>query len=81
MEEGGVDGERHFKLARREIELAEHEMPGLMALRKEYGGRFRDLGAVTGPLRDLKVVSDEAYLYLRLGLNGGGQPIDWSRAT
>jgi hypothetical protein len=33
------------------------------------------------PLRDLKLTSDEAYLYLRLGLNGKGRPIDFSRRS
>ncbi|MDP6930664.1 MAG: adenosylhomocysteinase, partial [Planctomycetota bacterium] len=38
-------------LGRKEIELAEHEMPGLMALREEYQGKFPLKGAkVSGSL-------------------------------
>src|SRR5690349_22760517 len=33
------------ELGRKEIRLAEHEMPGLMALRAEYGGRSPLAGA------------------------------------
>ena len=39
------------------------------------------MGTVAEPLRDLKVTSDEAYLYLRLGMNDKGRPIDWSRES
>ena len=36
---------------RREIEIAQHEMPGLMALRKKYKGKFPLKGArITGSL-------------------------------
>ena len=36
---------------RKEIELAEHEMPGLMALREEFKGQFPLKGArITGSL-------------------------------
>ncbi|MBL9150091.1 MAG: adenosylhomocysteinase [Phycisphaerae bacterium] len=39
------------RFGRKEIELAEHEMPGLMALRKEYKGKFPLKGArITGSL-------------------------------
>ena len=30
---------KHVEWGRKEIELAEHEMPGLMALRKEFKGK------------------------------------------
>ena len=42
---------RTVAFGRKEIELAEHEMPGLMALREEYGGRRPLVGArITGSL-------------------------------
>ena len=37
--------EQSIAFGRKEIELAEHEMPGLMALRQEYAGKFPLKGA------------------------------------
>ena len=43
------------EFGRKEIELAEHEMPGLMALRAEYGDAQPLAGArIAGSLQDRK---------------------------
>ena len=44
--------------------------------RSLYGGESEPHG---GELVDLRVDSDEAYLYLALGVRSGGNPIDWDR--
>jgi S-adenosylhomocysteine hydrolase len=59
------------RFGRKEIELAEHEMPGLMALRQQHGGKKPLKGArITGSLH---MTVQTAVLIETLGSRRGGR--------